>query len=58
MEDIKRKIEEKRGILTQALELKADPQSRNSEFFMNLIYIMDHFLEEYEKHKERYHKRS
>ncbi|MFO7863243.1 MAG: hypothetical protein R6U85_04525 [Salinivirgaceae bacterium] len=58
MEDIKRKIEEKRGILIQALELKADPQSRNSEFFKNLIYIMDHFLEEYEKHKERYHKRS
>ncbi|MDA3865226.1 MAG: hypothetical protein PF489_00600 [Salinivirgaceae bacterium] len=54
MEDIKRKIEEKRGILTQVLELKADPESRNSQFFKNLIYIMNHFLEKYEKHKEKY----
>ncbi|ALO15841.1 MarR family protein [Salinivirga cyanobacteriivorans] len=54
IDEFRRKISEKKEILSQTISLKEDPNSRNSQFFKSLIKMTDLFLDNYEKLKEQY----
>ncbi len=58
IDELKRKLTDKKQILAKILELKADPNSRNAKFFKDLIELTEFFLGKFEDLKKEYfHKR-
>ncbi|MCF8219034.1 MAG: MarR family transcriptional regulator [Bacteroidales bacterium] len=57
IDDFKQKLTRDKQILEEIIELKADPNSENSQFMKNLISIMEFFLDHFEKLKEEFLKK-
>lgn len=56
IEEFKKDMEERKKLLIEILNLKADPNSRNSKFYKDLMSIMDFFLDNFDKLKAEYEK--
>lgn len=56
IDEFKQKLMENKQTMEEIIDLKADPNSKNSRFFKNLQSMMDFFLENFEKLKEEYQK--
>ncbi|MGM0613536.1 MAG: GbsR/MarR family transcriptional regulator [Bacteroidota bacterium] len=57
IDDFKQKLTRDKQILEEIIELKADPNSENSQFMKNLISIIDFFLNHFEQLKEEFLKK-
>ncbi len=55
-ERVKKSMIEKNKMMKSIIELKADPESKNVQYFKDLIKITDLFLDNYEKMKENFFK--
>lgn len=52
--ELEKSLIEKKQIMERIVSLKANPESRNSEFFRNLIDITDFFLGKFESLRKEY----
>ncbi len=55
-EKVKKSMIQKNQLMTQIIELKADPESENSKYYKELMTITELFLDNYEKMKDIFSK--
>jgi len=51
--DIRQRLVDKRTLFTKIVDLKTDVNSKNALFFKNMIEIIDHFINAYDRYRSQ-----